>query len=138
MKFVGLESKYGRNASSATSPTWLFLGARKTCNFATFFLFDFNKYKSKACSLFMRTINLMLVLFYQVCTGGIEELTERQSYNIGHIDVFGRPENMQFRHFFLVDFNKYKSKACFLFLHPITTMLVLFYQVCTGGIEELT
>jgi hypothetical protein len=81
---------------------------------------------------------MMLVLFYQVCTSGIEELTERQLYNIGHIDVFWRPENMQFRHFCLVDFNKYKSKACSLFLRTINMMLVLFYQVCTGGIEELT
>jgi len=80
----------------------------------------------------------MLVLFYQGCTCGIEELTERQLYNIGHIDVFGRPKNTQFRHFLLVDFNKYKSKACSLFLRTINMMLVLFYQGCTCGIEELT
>jgi hypothetical protein len=72
----------------------MFLGARKTCNFATFVLVDFNKYKSKACSFFLRTINLMLVLFYQVCTGGIEELTERQSYNIGHIAVLGEKKEL--------------------------------------------
>ena len=68
--------------------------ARKTCHFATFFSFDFNKYKSKACSLFLRSINMMLVLFYQVCTGGIEELTERQSYIIGHIDVLGEKKEL--------------------------------------------
>jgi predicted membrane protein len=112
--------------------------ARKTCNFATFFLFDFNKYKSKACSLFLRSINMMLVLFYQVCTGGIEELTERQSYIIGHMAVFCARKTCHFATFFLFDFNKYKSKACSLFLRTINMMLVLFYQVCTGGIEELT
>jgi hypothetical protein len=37
---------------------------------------------------------MMLVLFYQVCTGGIEELTERQSYNIGHIDVLGEKKEL--------------------------------------------
>jgi hypothetical protein len=58
----------------------------------------------KSCSLFLRTINMMLVLFYQVCMGGIEELTERQSYNIGHMDVFGRLKNMQFSHFLFVRF----------------------------------
>jgi hypothetical protein len=80
----------------------------------------------------------MLVLFYQVCTGGIEELTERQSYIIGHMAVFCARKTCHFATFFSFDFNKYKSKACSLFLRTINMMLVLFYQVCTGGIEELT
>jgi len=37
---------------------------------------------------------MMLVLFYQVCMGGIEELTERQSYNIGHMDVLGKKKEL--------------------------------------------
>jgi hypothetical protein len=62
---------------------------KKNMQFRHFSLVDFNKYKSKACSLFTRTFTMMPVLFYQVCTGGIEELTERQSYNIGHMAVLG-------------------------------------------------
>ena len=37
---------------------------------------------------------MMLVLFYQICTGGIEELTERQSYNIGHMAVLGEKKEL--------------------------------------------
>ena len=59
--FVRVKTKNCPNGSRATSATWLFLGARKTCNFATFFLFDFNKYIMKSCYLFSRTMNMMIV-----------------------------------------------------------------------------
>ena len=46
----------------------VFLGASKTCIFATFFLLNFHKYKTKSCSLFVRSFNTTLLTFEQVCT----------------------------------------------------------------------
>jgi hypothetical protein len=110
----------------------------KTCNFAAFFLLAFNEYKKKSCSLFASSFNMRLLTFDEVCTGGIEILTKCEQRNIAHMAVFCARKTCHFATFFSFDFNKYKSKACSLFLRTINMMLVLFYQVCTGGIEELT
>jgi hypothetical protein len=87
IKFVGLESKYSRNASSATSPTWPFLGASNTCNFTTLFLLAFYEYKKKSCSLFARSFSLMLLTFDQVCRAWIEVFAKCKQRNIAHMLV---------------------------------------------------
>jgi hypothetical protein len=46
----------------------------------------------------------------------IDELTERQSRNIGHMAVFGRPKNMQFCHLFFVRFQQIHNEKLFSLL----------------------
>jgi hypothetical protein len=43
----------------------------------------------------------------------LAKLTERQSRNIGHMAVFGRPKNMQCRHLFFVRFQQIRNEKLF-------------------------
>ena len=57
--------KRKQKAQSPTAPnrcaTTAIYALITCCNFATYFLFDFNKYVMKSCSLCLRTINMMFV-----------------------------------------------------------------------------
>jgi hypothetical protein len=46
----------------------------------------------------------------------LAKLTERQSRNIGHMAVFGRPKTMQFRHLFFVRFQQIHNEKLFSLL----------------------
>ena len=81
IKFVGLESKYWRIASSTISPTWCTKSHSKTCNFATYILLAFNEYKKKSCSLFARSFSMMLLTFDQVYRAWIKILTNCEQRN---------------------------------------------------------